>query len=684
MSAGNPVLAGQEFELLTAEGGIEGRKVFVRSMTAAVAPDQAVTGSGSLYMGGDRRYEVELSTRGIDLKSLGVFRDSPVTGGELAFVVSGGGTLEHPQASGTVRVLRPSVKGRVLKDLTAGFELDGQLVSYRGAGDLSFSGTYDLKRRVVDLEALFEEAELAPYFAMAGRPELRGVLSGSAEVEGDVADPAGLTLNVHVAELDLIFQESPVLSARDLTVEYEQGSLVIPESRITLPSGGSMTLSSSRAPGGGLDLAVRGRVPLEVLELLEADLAGLKGTVRFEIAAAGRILSPRIEGEAFLEDVQYPIPYNDQLIHSTGGHIRFDGQAIIVEKLTGRLDEGLFEVRGSVGLEDFRPGRIDLALRARMLPVVIPDTMDLVIEGDALINGVPGRSLLQADVAVLDAVYYRDHQLNLVAEVGQRILPGGRRGAGVAGPVDLPYLRSMELDVTIIRRGPVLVENNLADLSLDTDLQVRGTLNNPIITGRVEVLKGVVSYQRRDFEVVRGVLEFTDPYRTRAEVDLEARGQVRDWMITLLVTGPLDNLNIALESDPPEEDGVLLSLLATGRTPDELTGVGALGPRSPASMLAELLAGTYGEELRETTGLDILELETAAPGEGSGTGGIRITVGEELTRRLTIKYALETRSGDTIRTAIAEYRLLENLLVNGFQDNRGTYGGDLQFRLEFR
>lgn len=319
-----------------------------------------------------------------------------------------------------------------------------------------------------------------------------------------------------------------------------------------------------------------------------------------------------------------------------------------------------------------------------MLPVVIPDTMDLVIEGDALINGVPGRSLLQADVAVLDAVYYRDHQLNLVAEVGQRILPGGRRGAGVAGPVDLPYLRSMELDVTIIRRGPVLVENNLADLSLDTDLQVRGTLNNPIITGRVEVLKGVVSYQRRDFEVVRGVLEFTDPYRTRAEVDLEARGQVRDWMITLLVTGPLDNLNIALESDPPEEDGVLLSLLATGRTPDELTGVGALGPRSPASMLAELLAGTYGEELRETTGLDILELETAAPGEGSGTGGIRITVGEELTRRLTIKYALETRSGDTIRTAIAEYRLLENLLVNGFQDNRGTYGGDLQFRLEFR
>lgn len=683
-SVTDPALAGQELDRLTAEGGIEGRKVFVHPLTAVVAQGQVIAGSGSLDLGGARRYEAELSTRGIDLRSLAVFRKSPVTGGELVFEISGRGTLEDPRASGTVRVLEPSVKGRVLEDLAAGFELAGGIVRFDGAGDLSFCGTYDLKRRVVDMEALFEGAELAPYFAMAGRPELRGVLSGSAEIAGEVTDPAGLSVNVHVARADLSFREKPVLSTRNLTAEYEQGSLFIPESRIVLPSGGGMTLSSSRAPRGELDLVARGRVPLEVLALFEADLADLRGAASFEITAAGRILSPRIEGEAIIEDVRYPIAYNDQLLHDTSGHIRFDGRSIIVEKLTGRLDDGSFEARGRVGLEALTPGRIDLTLRARSLPVVIPDAMDLVVDGDALLNGLPDRSLLQADVAILDAVYYRDHQLNLVAEVGQRILGGGRRGTGSAGPMDLPYLRAMELDVSIIRRGPVLVENNLADLSLDPDLQVRGTLDNPVLTGRVEVTEGVVTYQRRDFEVVRGVLEFTDPYRTRAEVDLEASGQVRDWMITLLVTGPLDNLNIAFESDPPEEDGVLLSLLATGRTPDELTGVGALGPRSPTSMLAELLAGTYGEELRETTGLDILELETAVAGEGAGAGDIRITVGEELTRRLTVKYAIETRSGDTIRTAIAEYRLLENLLVNGFQDNRGTFGGDLQFRLEFR
>jgi len=34
--------------------------------------------------------------------------------------------------------------------------------------------------------------------------------------------------------------------------------------------------------------------------------------------------------------------------------------------------------------------------------------------------------------------------------------------------------------------------------------------------------------------------------------------------------------------------------------------------------------------------------------------------------------------------AIAEYKLLENILMSGFQDSEGMFGGELFFRLEFR
>jgi translocation and assembly module TamB len=63
---------------------------------------------------------------------------------------------------------------------------------------------------------------------------------------------------------------------------------------------------------------------------------------------------------------------------------------------------------------------------------------------------------------------------------------------------------------------------------------------------------------------------------------------------------------------------------------------------------------------------------------------VKVTIGKELSRRLTVKDSVESRDGEITHRAIAEYKLLENFLARGFQDSRGVYGGELQFRLEFR
>ena len=682
VSGAGITLAGQEVEEVRASGDLRGRQVLVRALTAVLAEGETVTGSGSLDLSEPMEYEISLSTRGIMLGSLAAFQKSQVTGGRLLFDISGSGTLENPGLEGTLRIVSPAVRGQALKDITVSLTLAEQVAHVRGQNAFSFDGTYDLQTRVIDLEALFEETELAPYLAIAGRPELRGVMSGSVEITGDVSDMTGLNVSVHVAQAYIGFRERELMSARSLTAEYRQGSLVIPDTSIDLPGEGSMMIRADAAPQGELDFHARGMIPLEIMGLFDPELADLTGTALFEVDAAGRFRSPRVKGEVFLEDVRYPVAYNNQLIHELRGHVQISQDRILIENMAGRLDEGHFEVRGRMDLEDLQPGRMNMTARMRSLPIVVPDTMDLLLEGEATLTGMPDKSLLQANVTILEALYYQDLQLNIVAEVGQRILGGGREVQIAREPVDLPYLRNAELDISVARRGPVLIENNLAELTLSPDLHVTGTLNNPVITGRVSVIEGTVTYQRRTFEVTEGVVEFIDPYRTRAVVDLEAEGEIRDWMVFLSVSGPMDNLNIDLASDPPAEDAVILTLLATGRTPDELTG-GRVAPRSPSSMLAELLAGTYGEEFRETTGLDIFELETVSP-EGGTADDIRITVGEELTRRLTVKYSLETSESEVTRTAIAEYKLLESLLIDGFQDSRGVFGADFRFRIEFR
>jgi len=678
------VLAGQALQEVSAAGALKGRRIALQSLTAVVRDSQIITGSGSIDLDGEHRYDFSLSTEGIMLGALTSFQGSQVTGGRLVFEASGSGTLREPRLEATVRVASPVVQGQVLNDVAIGLSMAGGVMDITGQNDFVFKGAYDPGKKTVDIQAYFEETELAPYFAIAGRPEFRGKLSGSAEITGAVSDLEDLDISLHIAGIRLGFRERELMRASGVMIQYKEGTLIIPESRVELPGQGVMTIRADAAAHGRLDLTARGKVPLEVAALIDPDLADITGTAGFDISAVGPFSSPRIEGQVLIEDARYPIPYNDQLLHDVRGRITLGAEGIVIETLAGRLDQGYFDIRGRMDLEDLKPGRISLQAQVRSLPVLIPETMDLVLEGRATLTGMPDKSLLQADITILDALYYREHQLNLIAEVGQRIIGGGKRSDTAPASLDLPYLRNAELDVTILKRGDVLVENNLAELSIAPDLQVGGTLNSPIITGRVAVIEGFITYQRRTFDVTLGVLEFADPYRTSGAVDLQAQGQVRDWMIYISVSGPFDNLNIRLESDPALEDAAILALLATGRTPDELTGVGALGPRSPSSMLAELLAGTYGEELRETTGLDILELETVSPEAGGAAGNIRITVGEELTRRLTVKYSLETTSGETTRTAIAEYKFFENLLINGFQDNKGAFGADLRFRLEFR
>ena len=98
-----------------------------------------------------------------------------------------------------------------------------------------------------------------------------------------------------------------------------------------------------------------------------------------------------------------------------------------------------------------------------------------------------------------------------------------------------------------------------------------------------------------------------------------------------------------------------------------------------------MIESTWGDDIRSTTGLDIFSVDsTESTQTANGSGGVKVTLGKELTRRLTLKYEAASGNGEMNQRAIAEYKLLEHLLVSGFQGDGGNFGGELQFRLEFR
>jgi len=209
-------------------------------------------------------------------------------------------------------------------------------------------------------------------------------------------------------------------------------------------------------------------------------------------------------------------------------------------------------------------------------------------------------------------------------------------------------------------------------------------LNNPILKGRASVESGTISYLRRTFVVKKGVVDFLNPYKTEPTLDIESEVAVRHWSILLAISGTPDELTLKLTSNPPEEEGDILSLLVAGRTTGELIAGEGGTAQSTSQMVAGLISSTFGEDVKKTTGLDILEVDTQGEGAGEATDRVKVTVGKELSKRTTIKYAVESKDGELTQRAIAEYKFLENLLLSGFQDDTGIFGGVLKFKLEFR
>jgi translocation and assembly module TamB len=188
-------------------------------------------------------------------------------------------------------------------------------------------------------------------------------------------------------------------------------------------------------------------------------------------------------------------------------------------------------------------------------------------------------------------------------------------------------------------------------------------------------------FRDNDFEIKKGIIDFLNPYKIEPTVDIASETEVREWMINMDISGTPDDLTFTLSSTPKEEHEDILSLLIFGKTAKEFREGDGGGSFSTTKMLTNLAAEMFSDQVQNATGLDTLEVEYS---DKDDEEGINVTLGKDLTRRMAIKYSVETQNSELTQRVTTEYKFLETLLFNAYQDTKGNYGGELQFKLEFR
>ncbi len=669
-------LFGQAIESGSLDLGFGQGRVDIDASEIRLVPGAVVTTKGSLFLE-DQTLDVRVETENFDLTGITRIRETPIDSGVASAVFRVQGPWKTPVAEGNLQIREWKLFGEPQPSLTMSLLLQHGEIEVKGEIGAGFEGRLDLESKGFSAALAMDELDLALFFRLAGLPEFSGRVSGGIQAKGVLGQWDRTQAKADLYKLSLFRKELPMIQAPRLKAAIENWQLSLPLTRVALAQAGYLNIQGQGDIRNSLDLTAQGEVPFDMIIPWLDPVTTAWGRVRISGGLTGSMTDPRLKAELLFNDLGLTLAGTDQRIQKLGGRIGFDGQTIEFKGVEGFLDEGRFNLDGRAIFEQGLPLNMDLRFKARQLALEIPDMMTLSMNSDLTLGGTQGHFNLQGEVVLLEGLYYRDVDLDLLAAATLQTrtvpLPEEKKVQGLLDAVDL--------DVNILRRQPLVVENNLADLEISPDLTLRGTAAVPVLSGRARVDSGTIRYQKVEFEVEKGVVDFINPYRISPEIDIEGQTEIRTWTIALKVSGTPEELKFAFTSNPPEQHADILSLIAFGKTTRELRASDGGGMLAPEQMFAALVADQLEKNVKDAAGLDYFEIKPQADADAPR---VNVTVGADLSRQISVKYGVDIKGGETVQRVTTTYKLFENLLINGYQDTGGTFGGELKYRLEFR
>ncbi len=651
---------------------LEGEKLWIDSLKIGITPEEEIEGRG--WVGLDKTYALNLSSKGLRLKNIDRVREQNLADGKIELKLAGKGSFDNPEINGNIVISDLTINNKPFDDFKIRIALKDQQAHVFGDLNFSMEALMQLRSKTFAASFLFRDTDLSPYFRLANLADFAGVLTGKIKASGNATDVKTITTSVDLAKLDLFFKDKEIIHGEALKIDIKKEMIDFSNFNLKILQKGNLNVRGSVKLEGPLDIKVDGEIPVQAAGLFVEDLPGVEGKVIVSGILKGTQNTPEIRAKIDLDRIGLTVPGLMQKLHDLNGSIEITPESVTVDNLAGMLDTGRFEITGKADLIAFQPTRGSAKLMLNALPVSVPDTLDILLNADINLEGTDQKSTVEGEIVLLEGSYSKDVNLNLLTDLGKK----KRAEAAPPSEIKSPFLNNMGFDIAVKKRNPFVVENNIANLEVHPDLRITGKPNNPIISGRATIESGTILYRKKQFEVKKGVIDFLNPYKIEPTLDIESELNIRDWQVFLSISGTPDQLNFKLSSEPHEEDADILSLLLIGKTTKELIAGEGGSSDSTSQILGGLIAATLGKQVKSSTGLDIFELE------GAGSDSVKVTMGKRLSKRTTVKYSTESKEGEMIQRAMAEYQFFENILLNGYQDSKGVYGGELQFRLEFR
>lgn len=678
----NIEVAGESIKKVDLSARIDPQKFYLDTLDIALDETQKLTASG--WADFQHCFEINLKANDIRLASFNHIKSQSPADGIFSCNLSGAGTFEDPRVQGDISLTELTVDGKQLQDLTARVALRDQYAEIKGKLDFDINAGFNLATRDFKADLVFQKTALTPWFLLAGREEITGDITGDIAFKGNVDHPDDITVKSSIKDLSMVVQKKFTINSTNMNAVLQGKEFQIAPFTTSLPGQGSIILEASGKVDGDITAKARARVPAKAARLFADTVPDLEGDITLDATA---LIKKEIKTSQFnavlnLNNLGLTIPESQSKLHGITGTILADMNQVEIKGIKGFLDKGTFFITCKTSLVDFMPRVYTAQITGKALPVNVPDGLDALFDMDLNLDGTMKKSALTGTILLDSGELTREISIN--KEILSAIIHPRRSRKGVkTDEKPNPYLENLALDIFIQAKNNFIVDLDLANLEIHPDIRIQGSPLSLMVSGRSTINPGTIQQYNKEFTLTRGIIDFINPYKIEPEIDIQAIHKVRDWDITLSVTGTPEELKFSLSSDPELGQADITSLLLRGKTTNELISSEGGSTFSPGNALAEFAASSVQDNVRAATGLDIFEMGFDAPNNNERAGRVNVTVGKKLTDRIIVKYGTASRDGQMVQTTSADYRMSDNFSVSGFQDSQGKFGGELKYRREF-
>ena len=356
-----------------------------------------------------------------------------------------------------------------------------------------------------------------------------------------------------------------------------------------------------------------------------------------------------------------------------------------VLKLTafgGKLGGGDVRGSGEIGIGAIGIATMDLRLEAR--DMVLSPMERMQAQADATIRLLKDKRRFVTEGEIL----FR--RLTWRREIYEEF--GFSSETGPSADTGPSFFDGMTLNIHLRADENMIIENSLGKFDGRFNLTATGAFDSPVLLGEIDLGSGDLYFQDRNFRVINGRLSFVDPINTEPYLDFRGETYVKDYRVTLSLSGPISRLKPDFSSSPPLPPDEILSLLALGDA-FKRTYISYSGDRSTASNTASLLTFQIADQARKKTGgffsVDRFRIDPYFPETSPGGIAARITVGKKISRNLLFIYST-ILANSTVMAAIEEvpifrmeWDISRKFSLVGGRDDRGRLSFDVKYRKRF-